>query len=154
MFIPFIFRFKITLSNDLLMKYFSQVIMCSPIFLLCKFSRSNNNIIYNFIYFSLHSTQRISLAFVNFCFNQICLYTLILSHHYKAFRLPFQISNLKPSPTLITSYFFNLSPPNRRTFSSQSSNLFSFFDLFKTIAASKPSILSPIGAYINPSSLP
>ena len=40
-----------------------------------------------------------------------------------------------------------------RTFSSQSSNLFSFFDLFKTLAASKPLILSPLASCINLSSL-
>ena len=40
-----------------------------------------------------------------------------------------------------------------RTFSFQSSNLYSFFDLFKTLAAFKPSILSPLAACINLCSL-
>ena len=152
MFIPFISNFKITLSSKLSMYYFSLVIRPSLVLLPCKFTTITNNMIYTFIYFFTHSTQRISLAFFNLCFNKICYYIYSDSDlPLLDFLSPF--SNLHSEAKLNTDHFLLLQPASD-TFSSQSSNLFSFFDLFKTLAASKPSILSTLAACTNLSSIP
>ena len=125
MFIPLISSFKIKLSSKLSMYSFSQVVILSLTLLLCKFPTTTNNMIYTFIYFFTHSTQRIYLAFVNLCFNQICSCNLILSCHYKTLS---SFSNLHSEAKPNTDHFLllqsasntdhvELSPPNLLIFS-------------------------------------
>ena len=93
MFIPFISTFKIILRSKLPVYYFSQVIIPSLVLVLRKFTTTTNNMIYTFILFSTHSTQRISLSLTRF--------VLILWFWAVTIRLclPFRISILKPSST-------------------------------------------------------
>ena len=155
MFIPFISNFKITLSSNLSMYYFSQVIMPSIVLLLCRFTTLNNNVIYTFIYF-LHNLHRESPCLLSiFALTRFVLILwfrdAIISLYVSLSKFPFW-SQAQHWSLLTSLVCLNYWP--WRTFSSQSSNLFSLFDHFIIRAASKPYILSPPATCIDLSILP
>ena len=151
MFISFISSFKITLSSKLPMYYFPRL-SCLLLYSFCA-SLLQPLTIWSILSSTfLHTLHRVShwllLIFA------LTRFVLILWFWVATIRLSVLFSNLHSeakynSPTsLVCLKYWPCS-----TVSYRSSNLFSFFYLFETFTASKPSILSPLATCINPSSL-
>ena len=120
--------------------------------LLCKFTATTNNMISTFLH-TLHkeSPWLLSIFALTSCVLILWFWAATIKLPVSLFKSSFwgQVQHW----SLLTSLAFLKYWPCI-TFFSQSPNLFSIFDLFKILVASKASNLSPLAACINLSSLP